>query len=267
MFAGSSMSLQLPARSAMPARSQPPLAQHTLRIISAQRMHGGKAIGAAATMQPAPSSMGGSMRTQSSSFSMPLTASKRGTATAAAAAPDHSPDKHPATAAQQQQATDILTGLGLSRITAAWILQRVPDVACLKSGELQKRIDALQAAFGVPSNGSYEIMSAAELGKRLAAVPKLLTLRVDVIAGMHARLADFGLTADEAAAALAAEPAIMLISREQLRSMVESLQMAFQLSPKQLRDVVIEMPLCLRRRHGHSEVPSETRKKLKRRDS
>ena len=76
-------------------------------------------------------------------------------------------------------------------------------------------------------------------------MPKLLTLAVDDIAAAHARLAEYCLTADEAAAALVAQPGILLTSRSELRDAAEVLQVGYRLSPLQLHDAIVEMPECL----------------------
>jgi hypothetical protein len=265
MFAGTWRSFQLPLRAAIPALSQLPLAEHTPKTVRAQRMHGGKPLGAAVATQLALSSMGAPMLTRSAPFGMPLAARQRGKPTAAAAAPDH--DKQPATAAQHQQAVKILMSLGLSRITAAWILCTEPEVTDLEPGGLQARVDALWVAFGLYQyrGVTTDTRSAAnaKLGRRLAACPRLLTLAVDDIRASRGHLTEFCLTIDEAAAVLAAEPRLVLRSMEQLRVSAENLQVSFRLSPQQLRALVIEMPLCLRRGHGNNGVTSEMRKKFK----
>lgn len=264
LHAGSWRSLQLPAHPAAAAPAQPPLAELTPNVC-AQRMHGCRPIAGAVPLRPAPSSTGGRLHIKPVPFSMPLAASKRGKPTAAAATPDH--DKQPATAAQHQQAVKILMGLGLSRITAAWILCIEPEVTDLEPGGLQARVDALWVAFGLYQyrGVTTDTVSAAnaKLGRRLAACPRLLTLAVDDIRASRGRLTEFCLTIDEAAAVLAAEPRLLLRSIEQLRVSAENLQVSFRLSPQQLRALVIEMPLCLRRGHGNNGVTSEMRKKFK----
>ena len=213
IFAGNRTSSQLPVRAATVARTQPPLAKLTPINIRLQRAHGSKVVSAAsAAKQPAAGSIGSPMQGTLQSLGITPSASKRAELTAPAAAgaaavtADVSHDMPQGDAAQHQQPAEFLVSLGLTRIAAAWMLQDVPEIASLKPGEVQARVEALRAAFG----GS---LPAAMLLRRLARMPKLLTLAVDDIAAAHPRLAEYCLTADEAAAALVAQPGILLTSR------------------------------------------------------
>jgi hypothetical protein len=158
----------------------------------------------------------------------------------------------PAIAAKHQQAAGFLQGLGLGPSRVAWALSRWPQLGVLEPGELRARVDAAAAAFG----GG---LSAAALLRRLRAAPKVLTLAPGDIAAAHARLAVLGLTSDEAAGVLAAQPALLLASASKLRSTAENLQLSYELSPQQLRALIILFPLCLRRSCGMTMAPGSRR--------
>ena len=134
------------------------------------------------------------------------------------------------------------------------MLKVEPEIASLEPGEVQARVDAVAAAFGGK-------LLPAELGARLAAVPEVLTSGPSDISASHSRLAELGLTAEEAAAVLTAQPHLLLASRNRLCNIAENLQISFRLSPRRLRGLIVEMPECLRYHCGR-EVADGSRRVL-----
>lgn len=107
--------------------------------------------------------------------------------------------------------------------------------------ELQRRLDALAAAFG----GG---LSRSAFNGRIDKAPGALALEPERIAATSVWLRDgLGLAAAEAAAVLAAQPALLLVALPQLREGAEALRGRLQASPAELRRVVMDMPLALRR--------------------
>ena len=163
--------------------------------------------------------------------------------TVASAATDASQNQQPGIAPEVwQAAASFLTEFGFPYLKVAWVLKCVPRVGALTPAELQARLDALAAAYG----GG---LSVGALVKRVGNRPKLLTLTPSAIAASRARLADFGLAADQAARVLAAQPALSLMSTHALRSNVSSLRSCYELSAAELHTVITRAPKYLLRLH------------------
>ena len=171
--------------------------------------------------------------------------SKPGKTTTRSATPPRQ-DQQSSIAAEHQPAADFLISLGFPSTRVAYFFQRMPQLGVLAPAELQARLGAIAAAFGGK-------LSSDAVVKRVKKRPRVLTLTPGAIAASHARLADFWLTADEAARVLAAQPAVLLESTTALRSTARSLHTRHRLTPAQLRDVIISSPRYLLRSSHASE--------------
>lgn len=149
-------------------------------------------------------------------------------------------------AAEHQQAADFLMWFGLSNRRVAQAFRQEPQLGALTPAELQARLDALAAAFRneLPMGG---------LARRVGFEPSLLTLTPGAVTASHAQLAGFGLTPDDASRTLARQLALLTLDTHSLRSNVSSLRAYHQLTPAQLRAVIIHSPKHLLRRHTSAE--------------
>jgi mTERF len=144
-------------------------------------------------------------------------------------------DQKPGIAADHLRAADVLDRFGMSMKWVAWAFKRMPQLGALDPAELQARIDAVAAAFG----GG---LPDAKLQSLLYRVPSVLTMAAGSVAASHAWLVSLGLTRDEASHVLVAEPEILLASTKKLRNIAYQLCSHYNLSPKELRAIVMSMP-------------------------
>jgi mTERF len=168
------------------------------------------------------------------------------TAASAAATSPAQPQKLMGIAAEHQQAARFLVDYGMAHTRVASALERMPQLGMIRPAKLQARLDALAAALGGK-------LSRRRFVQRVNKQLRVLTLTPSAIAARHTRLADFGLTADDAAKAFAAQPTLLVINTRSLRSNVSSLQTRYQLTPAQLRDVFIHAPSFMLRSHASAQ--------------
>ena len=139
-------------------------------------------------------------------------------------------DQQPGVAAEHEKAAEVLITFGMSSKWVIKVLKRLPQLGILEAAGLQARIYAVAAVFGT--------LSAAALRSQLCASPNVLTLAPSDIAASHAWVIGLGLTRDEAAEVLGAQPDILLASMKMLRNIVRELCAHFNLNSAQLRGVI-----------------------------
>lgn len=148
--------------------------------------------------------------------------------------------KVPTTLHQCRQARqrEALRRIGVYPSQLQAVLDAFPQLCELSYERLQHRAHALAAAFGGLPYGAFK--------RRINAAPELLTMPHESIRPAIARLLEFGLTQGEAAAAVAEQPGILLLTTSQLRESVASLASSFELSPGEVHYVISYMSQCLR---------------------
>lgn len=180
-------------------------------------------------------------------------------ATGSGASADSKPG---ATAAQRrQQAAYTLRSLGLPW-SAAWAaVDSCPQLIGLPRRALKPRIDALAAAFGGD-------LTPNALGVRIKKAPAVLTMPAVGIKGAQIRLLQLGLSGDEVATMVAAQPGILLLPAAQLQGNAKIVRGMLELSAEELQHVFIKVPHCLledvtHRKDLHAHLRSAARRRLR----